>query len=521
MPVGIQRRFPALAILQGELCGRQYTIPKEEEIVAGRPDSEDSESAGSGVGVREDRGLRWASVKCAAGWLISESTAAGLVEGVSSASGIRTMQRARSVAEFVRAQQSIPGGVNSPARAFGAVGGTPVFIARGEGAWLVDVDGERYVDYIGSWGPQILGHAHPAIISAVEDALRRGTSYGAPTIAETELAELVKEAFPSIELVRMVNSGTEATMSALRVARGFTGRDAIIKFAGCYHGHVDSLLVQAGSGALTHGHPSSPGIPRGCTQDTWVLEYNDAEAVERLFREHPDRFAAVILEPVVGNMGLVCPDPEFLQVLRACCDRYGTVLIFDEVMTGFRIAWGGAQELYGMRADMTTLGKILGGGLPVGAYGGRRDIMQKVSPLGPVYQAGTLSGNPIAMAAGIATLTTLRETQPYPQLAAYTQRLAQGLSEAASASGIMHTCPHVGSMFTFFFRAGPVRNLTDAKTCDTRQFAKFFHGMLNRGVYWACSQFEANFVSMAHGEAELQHTLKAARAVFTELAHAG
>jgi glutamate-1-semialdehyde 2,1-aminomutase len=419
--------------------------------------------------------------------------------------------RPRSQAEFERAQKVIPGGVNSPARAFGGVGGTPAFMDRGDGAYLFDIDGRRYIDYIGSWGPHILGHRHPVILAAIHEALSRGTSFGAPTVAESELAELVIAAVPSIELVRMVNSGTEATMSAIRVARGFTGRNAIVKFAGCYHGHVDSLLVKAGSGALTHGNPSSPGVPAGCTQDTWVLDYNDGQQLEDLFRSRGDQIAAVILEPVVGNMGLVIPTLEFLQALRTLCDRHGAVLIFDEVMTGFRLAYGGVQELFGIKADLTTLGKILGGGMPVGAYGGRKDIMRKVSPAGPVYQAGTLSGNPVAMAAGIAMLTTLRDSNPYPQLRDYTRRLAIGLSAEATAAGVPHTCPHLGSMFTLFFNPDPVTNLATATRSDTARFAKFFHAMLDRGVYLACSQYEANFVSAAHAEADLEATLNAAR----------
>lgn len=419
--------------------------------------------------------------------------------------------RPRSTQAFEHARKLMPGGVNSPARAFGGVGGTPVFMERGEGAYLYDLDGHRYIDYIGSWGPHILGHRHPAVIAAIEEALTRGTSFGAPTLAESELAELIIAAFPSMEMVRMVNSGTEATMSAIRVARGFTGREAIVKFAGCYHGHVDSLLVQAGSGALTHGHPSSPGVPVGCTQDTWVLEFNDTQQVVDLFRQHGARLAAVILEPVVGNMGLVIPSREFLTTLREVCDRWGTVLIFDEVMTGFRLAYGGVQELFGIRADMTTLGKIVGGGLPVGVYGGRRDIMQQVSPVGPVYQAGTLSGNPVAVAAGLATLKTLRDTNPYAALRDYTRRLSMGLSAEATAAGLPHTCPHLGSMFTLFFNPQPVTNLTTARQSNTALFAKFFHAMLDRGVYLACSQFEANFVSTAHSEADLEATLNAAR----------
>lgn len=425
----------------------------------------------------------------------------------------------RSQLEFARAQQSLPGGVNSPARAFGGVGGTPVFMQRGDGAYLYDLDGNRYIDYIGSWGPHIFGHRPPEIMAAIHAALERGTSFGAPTELESELAELVIDAVPSIEMVRMVNSGTEATMSAIRVARGFTGRDKLIKFAGCYHGHVDSLLVKAGSGALTHGHPSSPGIPAGCTQDTLVLDYNSVEQLQAAFQQHGSELAAVILEPVVGNMGLVIPSREFLETLRLLCDQSGTVLIFDEVMTGFRLAYGGAQELFGITPDMTTLGKILGGGMPVGAYGGKAEILRKVSPVGPVYQAGTLSGNPVAMAAGIAMLTMLKQRNPYPRLAELTQRLAEGLSTRATAAGIPHTCPHVGSMVTLFFGPDPVVDLQTATHSDTQRFAKFFHGMLDRGVYLACSQFEANFVSFAHSEADLQTTLDAAEEVFRGLAH--
>ncbi|HUQ69423.1 MAG TPA: glutamate-1-semialdehyde 2,1-aminomutase [Planctomycetaceae bacterium] len=426
--------------------------------------------------------------------------------------------RPRSQAAFERAQRSIPGGVNSPARAFGGVGGTPAFIDRGEAQYLYDIDGHRYLDYIGSWGPHILGHRHPAIMEAIQSALVRGTSFGAPTELESELAELVIAAVPSVELVRMVNSGTEATMSAIRVARGFTGRDAIIKFAGCYHGHVDSLLVKAGSGALTHGHPSSPGVPAGCTQDTLICEFNDPEQLAATFQQHGDRIAAVILEPVVGNMGLVLPTSEFLQALRSLCDRHGTVLIFDEVMTGFRLAYGGAQELFGVRPDMTTLGKIIGAGMPVGAYGGRADIMRCVSPVGPVYQAGTLSGNPVAMAAGIAMLQTLRRENPYPRLADYTRRLAMGLSALATERKIPHTCPHVGSMITLFFNPDPVTNYATATRSDTAQFARFFHAMLDRGIYLACSQYEAHFVSAVHTEADLTATLTAAKEALTEIA---
>ena len=413
--------------------------------------------------------------------------------------------------------KSIPGGVNSPARAFGAVGGEPIFIQRGEGQFLVDLDGNYFLDFVGSWGPHILGHRHPAVISAIDAALVRGTSFGAPTELESELAELVIAAVPSIEKVRMVNSGTEATMSAIRVARGFTGRDKIIKFAGCYHGHVDSLLVKAGSGALTLGVPTSPGVPAGCTADTIVLEFNAPQELADTFAAQGDKIAAVILEVVVGNMGVVAPQPGFLEACRELCTKHGTVLIFDEVMTGFRLAFGGAQELFGIKPDMTTLGKIIGGGMPVGAYGGRADIMAKVSPSGPVYQAGTLSGNPLAMSSGIATLTTLRDTNPYKALAAKTERLTRGLSDAASAAGIPHTLPHVGSMFTLFFNPDPVTDNTSAGRSDTQRFARYFWGMIEHGVYLPCSQFEANFVSVAHTDDDIDTTIAAARDVLKSL----
>ena len=416
----------------------------------------------------------------------------------------------RSREQFARAQKSIPGGVNSPARAFGGVGGTPVVMDRANGAYLYDIDGNRFIDFIGSWGPHILGHRHPAVMAAIHAALEKGTSFGAPCVLETELAELVIDAVPSIELVRMVNSGTEATMSAIRVARGFTSRSVIVKFEGCYHGHVDSLLVKAGSGALTLGTPSSPGIPAGCTADTLCLDYNNCQQLDDLFARRGDEIACVILEPVVGNMGLVIPTSEFLMTLRTLCDRHGTVLIFDEVMTGFRLAYGGAQSLFGIRPDMTTLGKIIGGGLPVGAYGGRADIMRMVSPAGPVYQAGTLSGNPVAMSSGIATLTTLKQTNPYPRLAEITDRLCAGLSERATKAGIPHTIPHVGSMFTLFLNPETVTDCTVAVKSDTQRFARYFHAMLDQGIYLACSQYEANFVSVAHTEADLAATLAAA-----------
>src|SRR5205085_2487993 len=350
---------------------------------------------------------------------------------------------AKSEAAFERARQSIPGGVNSPARAFGGVGGKPIFVARGEGAHLIDIDGNRYLDFIGSWGPLILGHCHPRVVQAVEEAVRRGASFGAPTERESELAALIIEAVPSIEMVRMVSSGTEAAMSAIRLARGFTGRDVIVKFAGCYHGHVDALLVQAGSSALTHGVPTSPGVPAGCTADTLVLRYNDVQGLADAFAAAGERIAGVILEPVAGNMGLVEPSREFVTGLRRLTQRHGALLIYDEVMTGFRLSYGGAQELFGQRPDLTVLGKIVGGGLPVGAYGGRADVMRKVMPAGPVFQAGTLSGNPLAMAAGIATLEELREQPPYRRLEQLGKKLADGLAQAASAANIPHQIQRV------------------------------------------------------------------------------
>jgi len=427
------------------------------------------------------------------------------------------MNRSQSHAEFQRAGRVIPGGVNSPARAFGGVGGEPLVMDRGEGAYLYDLDGNRLIDYIGSWGPHILGHRHPAVLDAIRGALERGTSFGAPTRSETELAEAVVDAVPSIEMVRMVNSGTEATMSAIRVARGFTRRDKLIKFAGCYHGHVDSLLVKAGSAATTLGTPSSPGVPAGCTADTLVLEYNDVTALEQAFHRQGKEIAAVILEPVVGNMGLVRPDPGFLQALVDLTRQHGALLIFDEVMTGFRLAFGGAQELLGIRPDLTTLGKIIGGGLPVGAYGGRADVMHSVSPLGPVYQAGTLSGNPVAMASGLATLRELKRVNPYPKLAHETARLCEGLSAAARAAGLPHQVAAVGSMFTLFFNPDPVTNYTIAARSDTARFSRYFWAMIERGIYLPCSQFEANFVSAAHTPADIDATIAAAREVLATI----
>ncbi len=432
------------------------------------------------------------------------------------------MQHEQSHSEFQRAQRLIPGGVNSPARAFGGVGGEPPFIERGAGAHLYDVDGNRYLDYVGSWGPHILGHRHPAVIEALQRALARGTSFGAPTVQESDLAELVIDAVPSIEQVRMVNSGTEATMSAIRLARGFTGRDKIVKFAGCYRGHVYSLLVQAGSAATTLGTPSSPGIPAGCTADTLVLEYNDTEQLAEAFSKRGDEIAGVILEPVAGNMGVVVPTTEFLKALRRLCDQHGALLIFDEVMTGFRVAYGGAQELFGIRPDLTTLGKIIGGGMPVGAYGGRAEVMQAISPTGPVYQAGTLSGNPMAMACGIATLQTLKAEDPYAELERKTKRLAKGLSKAAAAAGVPHTVAQVGSMFTLFFNPEPVVNYTVSSRNDTKRFSRYFWGMLDRGFYLPCSQFEANFVSACHGDDEIDATIAAAKeAIAAEVGGSG
>ena len=427
-------------------------------------------------------------------------------------------KRQASQQEIERARKVIPGGVNSPARAFGGVGGTPVVIDRGQGAFLTDIDGNRYLDYIGSWGPHILGHQHPRVLEAIQEALTKGTSFGAPTPSETAMAEFLCEAVPSLEKVRMVNSGTEATMSAIRVARGFTGRDKIIKFAGCYHGHVDCLLVQAGSGALTHGVPSSPGIPAGCTQDTISLEYNDVAALEATFHQQGSEIACVILEPVVGNMGTVIPDVAFLQACRDLCTQYGAILIFDEVMTGFRVAYGGAQVHFGITPDMTSLGKIIGAGMPVGAYGGKAEIMECVSPLGPVYQAGTLSGNPVAMACGLTALRILRDENPYPRLAELSSQLARGLEQAATQAGIPHQVAQIGSMLTLFFNTEPVRNYSISKRNNTELFARFFHGMLDAGIYLPCSQYEAWFVSTAHTEADIKHTIEIATQVLQQLA---
>ncbi len=426
--------------------------------------------------------------------------------------------RIRSQEAYQQACRVIPGGVNSPARAFGAVGGQPIFIARGEGPYLVDVDGNQYVDYVGSWGPLILGHAHPRVVRAVEETLRLGASFGAPTELETQLAELIVEAVPSMAMVRLVSSGTEASMSALRLARGFTGRDVMVKFAGCYHGHVDSLLVQAGSAATTLGVPNSPGVPKGCTADTLVLRYNNVDGLAEAFQAQGSRIAGVILEPVVGNMGVVIPRPEFLSELRRLTERHGALLIYDEVITGFRLAYGGAQQLYHQKPDLTILGKVVGGGLPVGAYGGRADIMKQVMPAGPVFQAGTLSGNPLAMAAGVATLQELREQPPYARLEQLGRVLAEGLDQAATAAGVPHQVARVGSMWTLFFHPGPVVDYDSARRSDTARFARFFWAMMDRGIYLPCSQFEAAFLSVAHTEQHLEQTLAAAREALAEVA---
>jgi len=421
------------------------------------------------------------------------------------------MNRSKSAEAFARASRVIPGGVNSPARAFGAVGGSPIVIARGEGPWLHDIDGHRYLDFVAAWGPMILGHNHPAVLNAVFAAVRDGSSFGAPCEKETELAELVVEAVPSIEMVRFVSSGTEATMSAIRLARGFTGRDKIVKFAGCYHGHVDSLLVSAGSSALTHGVPTSPGVPRGCTDDTLVLRYNDPNALRELFAAHGDRIAGVILEPVVGNMGLVPPSPEFRRELRSLTQKHGALLIYDEVMTGFRLAYGGAQELLGDSPDLTALGKIVGGGYPVGAFGGRADIMKKIMPAGPVFQAGTNSGNPVAMAAGIATLKELKKNPPYQRLEELGARLEAGVRSAATDSGLPFQFNRLGSMWTLFFTGTPVSDFDTAKTADVKRFGRFFWAMMDRGFYLPCSQFEAAFLSHPMTAEHIDAAVAAAR----------
>ncbi len=426
--------------------------------------------------------------------------------------------RSKSRALFERAQRLIPGGVNSPARAFRAVGGDPVFFERGQGSLLFDVDGNSYLDFVGSWGPLILGHRHPAVIEALREVLEIGTSFGAPTEREVEMAELICDLVPSIESVRLVNSGTEATMSAIRVARGFTGRDLVVKFIGCYHGHVDSLLVKAGSGVATLGISDSGGVPRSFSETTIPLPYNSIAAVKGCFAARGDKIAAVILEPVVGNMGCVPPQPGFLEGLRGITAKHGALLVFDEVITGFRLGLGGAQQLYGIKPDLTTLGKVIGAGLPVGAYGGRRDIMEKVAPLGPVYQAGTLSGNPLAVAGGLAMLRTLRDTPGiYESLGAKGARLQEGIAGAAEKAGVPVTINRIGSMFTVFFSPGPVTDFDGASASDTERFGRFFRGLLERGVYLPCSQFEAAFISTTHAEAQLDEAIHAAEDVLQDL----
>ncbi|MCC9641307.1 glutamate-1-semialdehyde 2,1-aminomutase [Rhodopirellula sp. JC740] len=423
----------------------------------------------------------------------------------------------KSVTAFERATQLMPGGVNSPARAFGAVGGTPLFIERADGPYLFDIDGKRYIDYIGSWGPMILGHAHPEVIDAITEAAAKGTSYGAPTEAESRLAEQIIDAVPSIEKVRLVNSGTEATMSALRVARGATGRKKVIKFAGNYHGHVDSLLVAAGSAAATLGAPDSPGVTPGAAEDTLVLSYNDVAGLQNAFAEHGPDIAAVILEPVVGNMGCVVPTMAFLQAARDLTTQHGSILIFDEVMTGFRVAFGGAQERFGITPDMTTLGKIVGGGMPLGAYGGKAEIMNQVLPAGKVFQAGTLSGNPVAVAAGSATLRLLKEQPPYERLEQLADRLANGLDQAAASAGIPHTVAKAGAMLTLFFNGDPVTSWNEADRCDREAFGRYFWGLIGEGIYMPCSQFEALFFSQQHTEAMIDETIAAAENVLKSL----
>ncbi|HEY7339439.1 MAG TPA: glutamate-1-semialdehyde 2,1-aminomutase [Ktedonobacterales bacterium] len=432
------------------------------------------------------------------------------------------MNTSESARLFAEAQQLIPGGVNSPVRAFRGVGGAPRFIASGSGAWMTDVDGNRYLDYVLSWGPLALGHAHPAVVAALTEALQRGTSYGAPTALESELAGRIIATMPAVEMVRFVNSGTEATMSALRLARAATGRDKIVKFAGCYHGHADMLLVQAGSGVATLGLPDSPGVPASATSNTLTAEYNDLTAVETLFAHYPEQIAAVIVEPIAANMGFVLPAPGFLRGLQELCRNRGALFILDEVMTGFRVAPGGAQGAWGLDPDITCLGKVIGGGLPVGAYGGKREIMRQVAPAGPMYQAGTLSGNPLAMAAGLATLNTWLEPGVFEAAAERTTRLAAGIQTSADAAGIPVQSGHAGTMFGFYFLNEPGATITDYATArqhaDTQRYARFFHAMLDQGVYFAPSQFEAAFMSSVHTDADIRDTINKAAATMGELA---
>lgn len=419
------------------------------------------------------------------------------------------MNREKSAKYFAEAQHYIPGGVNSPVRAFKSVGGNPVYIERGAGSRIYDVDGNSYIDYIGSWGPLILGHAHPRVLSAITEVAALGTSFGAPTERETQMAKLVCELVPSVEVVRMVNSGTEATMSALRLARGYTKRNKIMKFEGCYHGHADSLLIKAGSGVATLGLPDSPGVPEGTAANTITVPYNDLESVKLAFSTYGDDLAAVIVEPVGGNMGVVPPLPGFLEGLREITKQHGTLLIFDEVMTGFRVARGGAQELFGITPDLTTMGKVIGGGLPVGAYGGKREIMQQIAPAGPIYQAGTLSGNPLAMAAGLTTLEELSKPGVYERLEKLSARLAEGLADNASKLGIPHTLNRVGSMVCLFFTDTPVINYETAKTSDLERFSAYFSHLLEEGIMIPPSQFEGMFVSLAHSEEDIEKTIEA------------
>ncbi len=424
----------------------------------------------------------------------------------------------RSDQLFQQARQHIPGGVNSPVRAFKAVGGTPRFIDRAEGPYIFDVDGKRYIDYVLSWGPMLLGHANPAVIHAVTKQIQKGLSFGAPTEIETQLAERLCDIVPGMDMVRMVNSGTEATMSAIRLARGATGRDKIIKFEGCYHGHSDSLLIKAGSGALTFGVPSSPGVPAALAEHTVTLSYNDIEGVQRAFEEFGDQVACVIVEPVAGNMNCVPPLPGFLECLRSCCDNYQSLLIIDEVMTGFRLGLQGAQGYYGVTADITCLGKVIGGGMPVAAFGGRREVMEQLAPSGPVYQAGTLSGNPAAMAAGLAMLDAIAAPGFYDAPFARTQQLIDGLHQRADAAGIALSSNHVGTMFGVFFTdEDRISNYQQVMACDTERFNRFFHGMLDGGVYLAPASYEAGFLSAAHSEADIDETLDVAERVFATL----
>ena len=424
----------------------------------------------------------------------------------------------RSESLFLQAQQHIPGGVNSPVRAFKAVGGTPIFFEKALGAYVWDADNKRYIDYVQSWGPMVLGHAHPDVINAVIETAKFGLSFGAPTERETTLAEKLCQLMPGMDMVRFVSSGTEATMSAIRLARAFTGRDKIIKFEGCYHGHSDSLLIKAGSGALTLGVPSSPGVPAVLADHTITLDYNDAQQVRECFASLGDKIACIIVEPVVGNMNCVPPVPGFLETLRDVCDQYGSLLILDEVMTGFRVSHTGAQGHYQIKADITTLGKVIGGGMPVGAFGGRRDVMQMIAPSGPVYQAGTLSGNPVAMAAGLKTLELLENPAIYSQLNARTEQLVTGLQRLADEAGIPFTTNHVGSMFGFFFtEEKKVTNFKQVMACNIPRFNQFFHGMLKRGIYLAPASYEAGFMSAAHTEDDIHTTLQAAKETFAEL----